>query len=270
MRVLNFPAFAGQDRPYVVKTLIKTMCYWALDAKDLFEDDKPFTDNLRGLVVHPQGMTGYNVPLYDMLFNQSGGMDEAKVSEFMFDAINPGEEKICYEILSRRPRKGREGRNLGFVTMDPVQGNLARANGTAMRLIKQFSNEPSFKDVIMTALITGKELYDENRVFIDDLLDGICRAIELIYHDPVRAACDLEEYEDAYISFRDDYNLSDLANTLRDLTKIDAYDIESQVSPQHLARSKEIIDKLKSFLPDFRRPLAQVDAFFNVSSLQGT
>lgn len=270
MRIINFPQYAGQDEPYVVRTLIKTMCYWALDAHDVFGKDRPFIEDLRGLIVHPQGMTGYNVPLYDMVYNQkcSSTPDSADgFKDFLYDSTTPGEEKFYYHGLRIALKKRRSG-HLGFVTMDPVDGNMARSDKTKTKLIKSFSEERSFQNVIMTGLITGKNLYDNpnERGFIDGLLLGVQNAIDMIGNDPVRSACDLEDYiDDPFINFRTDYNLRSLADSLISLVNGGAYDSQKTVDPVHLANSIAIVEKLRRFLPSFQRRIEDFSSLFNVA-----
>ena len=183
---LRYKNSTGHDpsAAVVVGGLIQKMCLWLVSDRNGFDLSKDnFKDHFNQIVVHRKEMTSYALT---RALLKDRGVSDPDAQKLIFQNARLGEEHIW---ASRRPRYNSANNKLPF----------AYFTGDRNHAMEQYSRrafaEPIFNhlatnytDVLFTGLVTTQQHWTQNRELVDDLVEGVKKAIKIIYDDPEWAA----------------------------------------------------------------------------------
>ena len=235
------------DRPFVVGTMIKRMCYWVVDRRRRCNDNDGLSATYSHLLVHPLGMTGFAVAYCDEK-NKSGN-DDKTLTTFLVDKAIPGHEERIYTKVSRKLQRSQPP---AFITADPLVDDYGRRDDDNLSNVRSYlrSTDPALVGAIMTGFITGQELYQRENAIIDEILHGIRCAIELIEDSPVLAAAQL--YKRAHTIELNFSHMNEPARLIRALEIIagrDAYELRDAVDNSAWEKSIALRKQVEHLLP---------------------
>jgi len=210
MRVA-FESFDNYDnKPKVIHTLINKMCYWAIAQYP--EDKLEMINKNYKIIVHPRGMTGHTLVLYDLinmfpdLEKKDNSSDRNIINDLLYHKIYPGEEGKFYRASSLYKINNR---NVGYVTTEPYDIlDIAQKNTNNKMDKKSFihfknNGEKVYCNAVMTSLITSDDCLNDpiRKEILKDLILGIKEAIKFIYKEPKIASEILYNYDDTNHNF---------------------------------------------------------------------
>jgi hypothetical protein len=109
MRITAVPRKVREySEPLIIGNLVKKMCYWIVDSdvgsgdgNELADSDGDFywSNRFQGLLVHPSGMTGYTVPIYDYCTKFNCVPKDDENLKRIIHPISPNYERTWYDGL---------------------------------------------------------------------------------------------------------------------------------------------------------------------------
>lgn len=265
----------------VVGTLIDKMCYWLVDHRYNFTEK--WEDLFHKLLVHPKGMAGYTVPSFDFIIRNSGAEcsslleDEhehsnvspaseiyAGIGDILIDSLDPNNEREIYDALntelarlSQKPSKP-----LAFITTNPLHITAAMEFAEKYSVARKFYEGAHLRNIIMTAIITARQIDEEEGEAISRFKEGVINAIAYIHDSPALAAYHLyQAYETGKLRivasdgsvikpFFASWRLTDLESALVTLTNIPAYNHDLKTSQAQWERTKRMRSIVEPLLDD--------------------
>ncbi len=199
------------DDPLILSVLLKRMCYWIINGESQYSanNNDKYPDHFERLIVHPKRMTGYYLSFYDTYIEQ-GATDKRN---FLYTNVSPGNEDSWYNYWSKRKDPTGSAKPLAFLTTDPI---LVRTRSTEQAVKRWFDKDDKYANQIMTAIITGRDIYEKQNAIIEEILDGVQAAIYHIVGSPEWAAKALTRYADSRMQFAK-YNTKDIEIALKSI-----------------------------------------------------
>lgn len=202
----------------VVGGLIQKTCLWLVSNKN-FHDFDHIKDRFNQIVVHRKEMTSYAL-MRALLKDQS--VTDAEAEKLLFRNARVGEEHLW---ASRwRPRRNVQGQDLPFAYLTGDR-NHAIERYSRRGFTKAFFEHPNdeYKQVLFTGLVTSQHYWTNKKEFVEELVDGIKRAIEIIYNDEKWAAECLFRDEELRKLLPGEQTELRIKDYLCALTRIEAY-----------------------------------------------
>jgi hypothetical protein len=203
----------------VVGGLIQRTCLWLVSDRngfDLAQGD--YKDHFNQIIVHRKEMTSY--ALMRALLKAHSVTDQ-DADKLLFYNARIGEEHVWARL---RPHRNSGGRKLPFAYLTGDR-NHAIERYSRRALTVAFFDHPTdvYKNVFFTGLVTTQQHWRDNKDLIEELIDGVKKAIIIIYDDPRWAAKCL--IRDALLRrlLPGDQTETQIEDYLRALTAIEAY-----------------------------------------------
>lgn len=227
----------GHDKPKVIGSLINKVLLWGIKNYPKNADDIKSGKNV--VFVHPEGMTMYTMvfnDLYKTLHPNTNGANNQldketyyHIKKSIYSKIEPGDEKIWFN-----PNQLSLFKKVGYVTTEPLEKIAATKADVNSHDFFNKSHETLF-----TGLVTGEEIYNEHKVFIDGIIEGIKKAVKLIYEDPATASEILLEYSDKEFSVKSNWTLDNLYEFIKEyLVRHQVFSSDLVIEESHFNNSK--------------------------------
>lgn len=251
-------------KPLVLSNMIKKMCYWFIDGELEAKSPDEIPNKFRKIIVHPPGMTGYTTAFYLLKKNLSIGSDEAE--KHLFSCLEPGKERACYDFLNRF-KKPNDQKGYLFSTMNPFDAYFQKRNGISKTYL---ANDDICSNSIMTALITGEQIYKENENIIDQIVASVKIIMAEFGNNLDKYAEILYQYRDKNINISAQWDIEKVKHFLQDLHNMNIYDSSLSVDQTHLQNSMIIWSELYHHLgtPDGTVEIENIPQFFSNKSFK--
>lgn len=225
------------QRPKIIGGLVKHMTYYLVnhDKTCPSASISKLPDLFEKLIVHPKYMTGYAV-MRHLLHSHTPSCDHNRI---LYHKTFPGFEELHYSslrssVFGRRARY--RGRDFAFLTTNPIF-----LFDTPREVTITLSTIAAYKDCLMTSIVVGEESAAsiEHRDDISELIGGVKEAIDLIRHDPLKAAYHIRHFSSDPLvpfSFRA-ADLEQLENVIDHLRSNDTYAVDCKISSTQVERS---------------------------------
>ena len=187
-RVFRKESVVGQQDPLVLGGIIRHQTFWLMTDDEQLQNSTSaeFLEDCSHLISQPKVMAGYAV-LADWVDRTC---TTNKPREKLYHDTVPGWERQIYKRFCRRYPNS----HYAFLTTNPFDGDQP--------LLAFFENDikacEDYQDTLMTAIITGKNLFRSCLSGFGLLTKAIENEIHLIYTDPTKAAVDLIDYIEKY------------------------------------------------------------------------
>jgi hypothetical protein len=227
---------------YVMSGVIQHMFFWLINHRaHLSETERKNLHNIfEQIVVTPNYMTSYAIACHDLITTCGvGSISEA--DRYLYSAEPGYEDRYCAALYKRYKRRC----EFAYITPDVVK----YLEKDQERLVAyDYAAASHYRNTLMTGVLVSQENYSANSDRYDDLQNGINRAIEMIYKDPVEVAWKLRTYDDGFVDFAD---MAKTLKVLNYLVKYNAFPTNGHISSQHIRNASEIalIQKKRSESP---------------------
>jgi hypothetical protein len=231
------------DRPLIVGCLVQHMCYWLVDGhdRDSVYSEKGITHEFDHIIVAQRHTTNYAVAA-DHLLNKCDVPDIKAADSFLYSYPASGSEQLYYRWFHKKTCK------LAYMTMNPLSLYEFGREGAVK---KPFLQDERYRNTFMTGVVVGSDAYRSKPAEIDGLMNGIVKAIDHIYRDPLLAARQLQSYRDDYISFTaEDMPFDHLVAALEHLVDKAAYPVGGKISDLAMERGAEVRSCARPVNPD--------------------
>ena len=244
--------------PVVVGGLIKSTCLWLVGHEDGYENGKKFEECFDQVVVHSTRMTSFALIASELLKQE---VPPERAGQLVFPGALLGQEAQWAGSRNKPLPKGfyfwaRRKHDLpcAYITTDIA--DLLRAD-CEHRIKRRFLHETEYQNHLLTGLITHEKAYSEQQHVIEEIIEGVAKAVTIINDDSLWAAKRLYATREWRSVFHTIGGAEDINQYLEGLNNANAYnsDPRLQVDWQCFNKALQIHKRADEFRREVEKGL---------------